>query len=85
MDLERWFSGPNGPQAVFAGRILAFDMRAALIWGSLMAQGTRTGRPRSPLDMILAAIAESNDCTLVTDNEKHFAGLNFINPTRAIK
>jgi toxin FitB len=79
-ELERWFAGPNGPQAVFAGRILAFDERAGLIWGQLMADGTKVGRPRSPLDMILAAIAEANNCTLVTDNEKHFAGLRYINP-----
>jgi toxin FitB len=81
-ELERWFAGPNGPQAVFAGRILAFDERAGLIWGQLMADGTKVGRPRSPLDMILAAIAEANNCTLVTDNEKHFAGLRYINPSR---
>ena len=48
-----------------------------------MAEGTNAGRPRSGLDMILAAIAEANDCILVTDNEKHFAGLKFINPMRA--
>ena len=79
---ERWFTGPNGPQSVFAGRILPFDERAGLIWGRLMAEGTVAGRPRSGLDMILAAIAEANDCILVTDNEKHFAGLKFINPMR---
>lgn len=32
--------------------------------------------------MILAAIAEANHCILVTDNEKHFQGLKFINPLR---
>jgi predicted nucleic acid-binding protein len=81
-ELERWFMGPSGPQAVFAGRILAFDERAAMVWARLMAEGTRAGRPRSPLDMILAAVAESNRCTLVTDNEKHFAGLPYLNPMR---
>ncbi len=29
--LESWFSGPEGPQALFAGRVLAFDEKAALI------------------------------------------------------
>ena len=84
-ELERWFAGPNGPQAVFAGRVLPFDTRAALIWGRLMAEGKKAGRPRSPVDMILAAVAEANDCILVTDNEKHFAGLKFINPMRSTK
>jgi toxin FitB len=81
-ELERWFAGPNGPQSVFSGRILPFDQMPGLIWGHLMAEGTRIWRPRSPLDMILAAIAEANDCILVTNNEKHFAGLKFINPMR---
>lgn len=85
MELERWFAGPNGPQAVFAGRVLPFDTRAGLIWVRLMADGTKTGRPRSAMDMILAAVAEANDCILVTDNERHFAGLKFINPTRSAK
>jgi hypothetical protein len=47
-----------------------------------MYDGTRTGRPCSALDTILAATTEANGCILVTDNEKHFAGLRFINPTR---
>jgi toxin FitB len=80
--LEQWFSGPEGPQALFAGRVLAFDEKAGLIWATLMAQGMVTGRPRSPLDMIIAAVAEANDCLVVTDNEKDFAGLQVINPLK---
>src|SRR6266436_6788031 len=79
-DLENWFLGSDGPQALFPGRILPFDERAALIWARLMAEGTRSGRPRSALDMIIAAIAEANDCILVTDNEKDFVGLKVFNP-----
>lgn len=82
-ELEDWFAGPAGLQALFAGRILPFDEKAALLWGNLMEAGAKIGRPRSPLDMIVAAVAEANNCTLVTDNEKHFAGLKFINPMRA--
>jgi predicted nucleic acid-binding protein len=82
-ELQSWFTGPEGPQALFAGRILAFDETAALIWAELMAEGTGTGRPRSALDMIIAAIAEANDCVVVTDNEKDFAGLKIVNPLRA--
>jgi predicted nucleic acid-binding protein len=81
-ELEQWFAGPEGPQALFRGRVLAFDERAALIWGRLMAQGTAQGRPRSALDTIVAAIAEANDCVVVTDNEKHFPGAKVINPVR---
>jgi predicted nucleic acid-binding protein len=81
--LEAWFTGPEGPQALFAGRVLPFDEKASLIWARLMADGTAKGRPRSALDMIIAAIAEANGCVVVTDNEKDFTGLKFINPLRA--
>jgi predicted nucleic acid-binding protein len=47
-----------------------------------MADGTAKGRPRSGLDMIIASIAEANDCVIVTDNEKDFLGLKFVNPLR---
>jgi toxin FitB len=80
--LERWFAGAEGPQALFAGRVLPFDEAAALVWARLMAEGTASGRPRSALDMIVAAIAEANDCVVATDNEKDFAGIAFVNPLR---
>ena len=80
--LASWFAGPGGPQTFFAERILAFDEHAALIWGRLMAEGKGAGRPRSGLDMIVAAVAEANDCLVVTANEKDFAGVPFMNPLR---
>ncbi|HLI83182.1 MAG TPA: type II toxin-antitoxin system VapC family toxin [Bryobacteraceae bacterium] len=81
-ELENWFSGPEGPLSLFAGRVLPFDEGAALIWARLMAEGTAGGRPRSPLDMIVAAVAEANDCVIVTENERDFAGLKTLNPLR---
>lgn len=75
-----WFSGPEGPQSLFRGRVLPFDENAALIWGDLMAAGSAAGRPRSALDMVIAAIAQSNNCILVTDNEKHFPTIDIFNP-----
>jgi len=80
--LDAWFSGPEGPQALFAGRILPFDDKAGLVWARLMAEGTVAGRPRSGLDMIIAAVAGSNDCVVVTDNERDFVGLQIVNPMR---
>jgi predicted nucleic acid-binding protein len=71
--LETWFIGPEGPQALFAGRVLPFDENAA----------KTKGRPRSALDMIIAAVAEANGCVVVTDNARDFAGLKFVNPLRA--
>jgi predicted nucleic acid-binding protein len=83
--LERWFSGPEGPQALFAGRVLPFDEKAALIWARLMAEGKTSGRVRSALDMIIAAVAEANDCVVVTDNVKHFTGIKTVNPLRTVR
>jgi len=82
-ELERWFAGPDGLQALFTGRVLPFDEKAALIWARLMVEGTAQGRPRSPLDMIIAAVAEANDCVVVTENESDFAGISIVNPLRA--
>lgn len=81
-ELESWFASPDGPPALFNGRILSFDEPAAIGWARLMAEGTARGRPRSALDMIIAAIAEANDCVMVTANEKDFVGLQIINPIR---
>jgi predicted nucleic acid-binding protein len=80
--LNAWFAGPEGPQALFADRILPFDDRAGLIWARLMAEGTAAGRSRSVLDTIIAAVAEANHCVVATDNEKDFAGTEFVNPMR---
>ena len=80
--LDAWFTGPEGPQKLFAGRILSFDDRAGLIWARLMAEGTASGRSRSALDTIIAAVAEANQCVVATDNEKDFAGIEFVNPMR---
>lgn len=80
--LDEWFSGAQGPQALFAGRILAFDDKAGLVWAELMAEGKSKGRPRSGLDTIIAAIAAANDCTVVTDNERDFPGIEILNPIR---
>jgi len=80
--LDAWFTGPEGPQALFAGRVLPFDEKAALIWARLMADGKASGRPRSALDTIIAAVAAANDCVVVTDNEQEFAGIEIVNPMR---
>jgi predicted nucleic acid-binding protein len=83
--LEAWFSGPEGPQALFAGRVLPFDENAGLVWARLMADGKAQGRPRSALDTIIAAVAEAHKCTVVTDNEKDFDDVEIINPLRRAK
>ncbi len=78
--LEAWFVGPEGPQSLFYGRVLPFDEQAALVWARLMSEGRTVGKPRSDLDMIIAAIAETNKCVIVTDNQRHFPGIDVLNP-----
>ena len=80
--LERWFASLDGPAALFAGRILPFNETAALWWAEAMAEGVRLGKPRSALDMIIAATALAHGCSIVTMNERDFRGLDFINPAK---
>jgi predicted nucleic acid-binding protein len=51
--------------------------------GATDGGGSRKGPSQKPRDMIIAAIAEANECIVVTDNEKDFAGLKIVNPLRA--
>jgi predicted nucleic acid-binding protein len=83
--LDAWFSGPEGPQSLFAGRVLPFDDKAALVWARLMSKGRASGRPRSGFDMIVASIAEANECIVVTDNEKDFVDVEILNPIREVR
>jgi predicted nucleic acid-binding protein len=80
---EGWFAGPRGPRVAFGNRVLTFDDKAALIWGRLVSEREKAGLPCAPVDMIYAAIAEANDCVLVTDGEERFAGLPVLNPLKA--
>ena len=67
---ERWIRDDLARQ--FEGRILPFDRDAAAIWGEIMADGDRTGRPRPAIDAQIAAIARRHDLTLVTRNRRDF-------------
>ncbi|MGY4403970.1 putative nucleic acid-binding protein [Bradyrhizobium sp. USDA 3315] len=79
--LDVWFSGPEGLQALFAGPILPFGRERGPYLDGIDGGRTRR-RPRSGLDIIIAAVADANDCIVVTDNEKDFAGVQVINPIR---
>ncbi len=79
--LEAWFTGPDGPARLFAGRILPFGEREAAAWARIMAEARATGRARNALDMIIAATAAANDCIVVTANERDFSGaVAVVNP-----
>ncbi len=71
-ELEDWFSG----------RILPVDRQVASRWASLVAQGTRTGRPLPTVDSLIAATALVYDLAIVTRNTRDFEGIGatLINP-----
>ncbi len=69
----------------FEGRILAFDDRAAAIWGEIMAAGDQSGQPRPALDAQIAAVARRHDLVLATRNTGDFQNMDLplVNPWRA--
>jgi toxin FitB len=83
--LDAWFTGPEGPQSLFDGRVFPLDEKAALVWARLMVEGRASGILRGDLDMIIAAVAEANGCMVVTGNEKHFPGIDVFNPIRTTR
>jgi predicted nucleic acid-binding protein len=81
--LDRWLSGALPRQ--FEGRILPFDHGAALVWGTLMGEGDRRGRPRAAADAQIAAIAVRHGLVLATRNLADFEGMGvgLVNPWTA--
>ena len=79
---ERWIEEDLARQ--FDGRILPFDGHAAAIWGRLMGDGDRTGRPPPAADAQIAAVAIRHELILVTRNVRDFARLEvqLLNPWR---
>jgi len=67
---------------LFDGRILPFDETAARRWGHLVAVMERSGRPRPPIDLQIAATALVRDAVLVARNVQDFddLGITLINP-----
>jgi len=65
-----------------SGRIFDFTEGAALIFGEIMGDASRHGRPMSIPDGMIAAIAKVNLGKLATRNIRHFenTGLELINP-----
>ena len=66
----------------FAGRIISIDLQTMLLWGELVGKLEKQGRPIPMMDSLIAAIALQNSLSLVTRNEKDFAGTEvvIINP-----
>lgn len=60
--------------ALFSGRILPFDERAARAFAKVSAAAQATGNPISFADAAIAAIAAANGCILATRNVRDFRG-----------
>jgi predicted nucleic acid-binding protein len=78
--LESWLDDLLLPN--FNGRILAFELQSAKVWGAIMAKDKKDGRPRPYMDSLLAAVALAHSMHLVTRNIKDFSGLGveLVNP-----
>jgi predicted nucleic acid-binding protein len=66
----------------FAGRVLPFDLEAAVVYADLVAMRERQGQPIDVADAQIAAICLAHGATLATRNTKHFegVGLTLMNP-----
>ena len=71
---RRWIEHDLAIQ--FEGRILPLDQEAAVIWGEIMGDGDRIGRPKPMADAQIAAVARRHNLTLVTRNTGDFTGMN---------
>ncbi len=71
--------------SLFAGRILPFDARAAHEYAWARATRQQAGKPLSPMDALIAAIARANSMSLATRNVKDFQDLDLtlVNPFEA--
>jgi toxin FitB len=80
---EAWLS--NLYDRAFAGRVLAFDAGAALIYGRLVAGSFAQGRPPGVADAQIAATAASAGMMVATRNIQGFApfGVPLVNPWEA--
>jgi toxin FitB len=78
--LQDWFE--DDLLVRFAARILPLDLDAMLLWGKLISRLEPQGRILPLMDSLIAAIALQGAFTLVTRNEKDFAGtgLTIFNP-----
>jgi hypothetical protein len=66
----------------FAGQILPFDTKATTHYAHILVNRRRSGRPISTEDLMIAAIALSQDASIVTRNVYDFedCGVEVINP-----
>jgi toxin FitB len=66
----------------FEGRVLPFDMEAAIAYADIFAACRRTGKPAATVDLMIAAVAHCRNASIVTRNIADFeaCGVATINP-----
>ena len=66
----------------FKDKVLPIDTAVVLVWGKLVADLEKQGKPMPAIDSLLAATALQGGLALVTRNEGDFAhcGVTVINP-----
>jgi toxin FitB len=81
--LQRWFT--EDLETWFSDRVLPIDRQVAMRWASVVARGSRTGRPLPTVDSLIAATALAHNLTIVTRNKKDFEGIDasILNPWEA--
>ena len=62
----------------FSGRVLPFDLEAAVVYADLVAMRERQGQPVDVADSQIAAICLTHGASLATRNTKHFDGLGLM-------
>jgi len=69
----------------FADRVLTFDADAAVAYAAIFAARRRMGRPAAIIDLMIAAIAQSQGASVVTRNVSDFegCGIAVVNPWEA--
>lgn len=83
MDIANWLFNELIPG--FHGRIIDFDLKLALRWGSLVGTYKRQGINIPVMDSLIAATALQHELIIVTENSADFnlANLFTINPWKA--
>lgn len=78
--LENWLYNELIPD--FQGRIIEFDLKLAIRWGTLIGKCKQQGINLPIIDSLIAATALHHELILLTENTIDFkqTGITFINP-----
>ncbi len=70
---------------LFTGRTLPFDQRAAEAFPAILNARTKSGRPVSKFDALIASVARSRAAVLATRDTSGFehCGIRIVNPWKA--